>query len=136
MSLTCQQYRRPVLGELVWIGIVIAAPQASFLDGRRKSRGRQGPRQTMPCGGQTRRLRMEDALMQCSLGSWSGTSGVEVGGASRSWAGDAIPLAWQLAGFPLVSASFITPISNQTSHHTFFNVLTDLALQHSETLGC
>ena len=56
--------------------------------------------------------------MQCSLGSRSGTSGVELWWSGRSWASDAISLAWRVAGAALASASFITLLANHSPHHT------------------
>jgi hypothetical protein len=90
----CQQHWEAGAGELWWSSILIAAPQQGFLYRKPDSRKEQGPRQTMPCGGpQTSSLENRSALMQCSLGSRSGTSGAELGGPGRSWAGDAVSLA-------------------------------------------
>jgi len=74
--------------------------------------------------------------MQCSLGSGSGTSGDDVCGASRSWTGDAILLAWRVQGLPLASAGLITWATNHSSHHRSNNVLTHIAWHGSETLVC
>jgi hypothetical protein len=70
-----------------------------------------------PCHAVARlcRLEMEYALMQCSLGSRSGTSGDDVCGASRSWTGDAIPLALAGARAP---TSVCRP--RHTGHQSFF----------------
>ena len=119
---SANRIERQVLESSGGADILIAAPQDSFLCGRRRSRQRQGPRLTLLCGCsatvQTCRFSMEDGLMQCSLGSRSGTSGVELGSSNRSWAGDAISLAWQLPGFSRAPASFITPCANHHPHHT------------------
>jgi hypothetical protein len=59
--------------------------------------------------------RIDSALMQCSLGSRSGTSGDDVCGASRSWTGDAIPLAWRVQG---AATGVCRP--HHTGHQSFF----------------
>jgi hypothetical protein len=122
-SAVCQPY----LGgrcwrELMWIVILIAAPQDRFfLDGQGgRHANRKGLRQTMPCSDQTGRCRREYGLMQCSLGSRSGTWGVEVCGASRSWADGTIPLASWVAGgslWRLQASSHRPPITPHITPH-------------------
>jgi hypothetical protein len=103
--------------ELMWIVILIAAPHDRFfLDGRAEDNAnRKGLLQATPCGDQTGRCRMEYALMQCSFGSRSGTSGVETCGASRSWTDDAIPLAFRVQGAPTGVCKL-----HHTDHQSFF----------------
>jgi hypothetical protein len=113
-STICQRYwGGRLLGDLMWIGVLIAAPQDTA-DGRLANR--KGPRQNHAM--LVARLvagRIDSALMQCSLGSRSGTSGDDVCGASRSWTGDAIPLAWRVQG---AATGVCRP--HHTGHQSFF----------------